>query len=175
VFACGVTVSGLAIANPMNYARIDAVTATLVAAATIGLCTVILTWSRRSDLTGRTSALAIGGGVTSIVLGLCCAPGVSEIAPTWAVLARSPDGRYALAERVDFALGPDSARVLHLWAGSGMFARDMGKLVVYSYDNHEVTLNDYRFVDNRTVRTVVGDQEYLFVITDHGRPVQTSP
>jgi hypothetical protein len=175
VLACGVAASGLAIVNPMKFARIDAVTAVMVAAATIALCTVIVVWNRRRDLSGRTRALAIAGGVTATVLGLCCTSGVYEFVPTWTVLARSPDGRHALAERVDVALVAGGARSLHLWAGSGAFARDMGELVVYSDDNHEVALNEYRFVDNHTVLAVVGDREHLFAINDRGRPVQRRP
>jgi hypothetical protein len=39
--------------------------------------------------------------------------------------------RSARSERVDgFALGPGSPRALHLWAGSAMFARGLGQLVV---------------------------------------------
>jgi hypothetical protein len=112
----------------------------------------------------------------ALILGLCCAPGVHAYAPTWTVLMRSADGRYALAERVDgFELGPDGPRFLHLWVGSGLFARDMGVLVVYSEDYHDVALTDYGFVDDHTIRAAVGDEQYMFTIDGHGRPSRRNP
>jgi hypothetical protein len=58
---------------------------------------------------------------------------------------------------------------------AGLPGRDRGWLVVYSYDYREVALTGYGFLDNRTVRAVVGDQEYLFVIDERGRPIRRRP
>ncbi|MEV0570844.1 hypothetical protein [Dactylosporangium sp. NPDC050588] len=173
----GVTVSVLVVVNPWNYARLDRSTAGLVTAAiVVGLGVLVIALLLRRKGSPWSGGFTATGLAVAAVLGLFCAPCVHGYAPTWKVLMQSPDGRYALAERTDgFELGPDGPRSLHLWVGTGLLARDMGQLLVYSWDYHDVSLTEYRFVDDHTIRAAVGDEQYTFTIDDHDRPSRRTP
>jgi hypothetical protein len=177
LLGAAVTASVLVLVNPWNYARADRPTITFVVAAiTVGSGALVIALLPRRTISTQSRGFTITGLAIASILGLCCALGVHRFAPTWTVLTRSPDGRYALVERADgFELGPDGPRFLHLWVGSGLLARDLGQLLVYSWDSHDVALTECRFVDVHTIRAAVGDEQYMFTIDDHDRPSRRNP
>jgi hypothetical protein len=167
------TLTLLAVANPTDLARLHRATAVVAGGAvTLGLATAAALAERRRPLSRRIKVVGVVGFVIAALLGTFGVAGVQRFAPHWQVLATSPDGRYAVARYAGYSLGPDSTHVLHLWAGTGVFARDMGHLVSYSDEYRAVALGAVEFADNRTVRARVGDADYLFDVTPSGHPMR---
>ncbi|WP_203897487.1 hypothetical protein [Virgisporangium aliadipatigenens] len=163
----------LAVANPTDLARVHRATAVVAGGAvTLGLATAAALADRRHSLSRRIKVVGAVGFVVAALLGTFGVAGVQRFAPHWEVLATSPDGRYAVARYAEYSLGADSTHVLHLWAGSGVLARDMGHLVSYSDEYRAVALGAVEFAGNRTVRARIGDADYLFDVAPDGHPTR---
>jgi hypothetical protein len=152
----------LAVWNPWHFVRVDPVMSLLVGAGLIGLVLILSRPLRASSFVlafVMVVAVGCGGMVSSVTTG------------EWIELARSGDGDFALVVYSGwFNLGPDHPYEVHLWAGSGWFARDQGELAVVGGQNLHANLDSYEFVAPRTLRFVVGDDEHVYDIDGDGRP-----